>query len=123
MIIVKPKTIIGWHRKGFKLYWKRESRRVGRPNIDRDLIRLIRRMQKENPTWTAQRIQGELVIKTSNCQITLCCSPPGFQYSDKSFMADYFTITLRLRIYHIMIEPCVRTARIIMNYVLFNAIS
>ena len=61
LIIVKPPTVIGWHKKGFKLYWKRKSRRVGRPTIDWELIKLIRRMQKENPTWTAQRIQGELV--------------------------------------------------------------
>ena len=61
LIIVKLPTIIGWHKKGFKLYWKWKSRRVGRPNINWELIKLIRRMQKENPTWTAQRIQGELV--------------------------------------------------------------
>ncbi len=61
LIIVKPPTVIGWHKKGFKLYWRRKSRRVGRPNIDWQLIKLIRRMQKEDPTWSAQRIQGELV--------------------------------------------------------------
>ena len=61
LIIVKPPTVISWHKKGFKLYWKRKTRRVGRPNIDWELIKLIRRMQKENPIWTAQRIQGELV--------------------------------------------------------------
>ena len=60
LVIVKASTLISWHRKGFKLYWKRISRRVGRPNIDWRLIKLIRRMQKENPTWSAQRIQGEL---------------------------------------------------------------
>jgi hypothetical protein len=60
LIIVKPATIIGWHKKGFKLYWKWKSRRVGRPNINWELIKLIRRIQKENPTWSAQRIQGEL---------------------------------------------------------------
>ena len=60
LIIVKPTTVIGWHKKGFKLYWNWKSRRVGRPNIDWQLIKLIRRMQKENPTWSAQRIQGEL---------------------------------------------------------------
>jgi len=62
LIIVKPPTVIGWHKKGFKLYWKRKSRRVGRPNIDWELIKLIRRMQKENPLWSPQRIQGELAI-------------------------------------------------------------
>ncbi|HEW79599.1 MAG TPA: transposase [Phycisphaerales bacterium] len=61
MIIVKPETVIGWHKKGFKLYWKRKSLRVGRPNIDWQLIKFIRRMQKENQAWSAQRIQGELV--------------------------------------------------------------
>ena len=61
LIIVRPATVIGWHKKAFKLYWRRKSRRVGRPNIDWQLIKLIRRMQKENPLWSAQRIQGELV--------------------------------------------------------------
>ena len=62
LIIVKPPTVIGWHKKGFKLYWRRKSRRVGRPNIDWELIKLVRRMQKGNPLWSAQRIQGELAI-------------------------------------------------------------
>ncbi len=61
LVVVKASTLIGWHRKGFKFYWKRKSRRVGRPNIDWELIKLIRKLQRENPTWTAQRIQGELV--------------------------------------------------------------
>ena len=60
LIIVKPPTVIGWHKKGFKLYWKRKSRRVDRSNIDWELIKLIRKLQKENSTWTAQRLQGEL---------------------------------------------------------------
>ena len=60
LIIVKPPTVIGWHKKGFKLYWKWKSRKLGRPNIDWELIKLIRRMQNENPIWSAQRIQGEL---------------------------------------------------------------
>ena len=60
LIIVKAPTVIGWHKKGFKAYWKRKSRRVGRPSIDWELIKLIRKMQKENVTWSAQRIQGEL---------------------------------------------------------------
>ncbi len=60
LIIVKPETVISWHRKGFKLYWKWKSRKVGRPAIDWELIKLIRRLQKENSTWPAQRIQGEL---------------------------------------------------------------
>jgi hypothetical protein len=61
LIIVKPPTVIGWHKKGFKLYWKWNSRRVGRLTINWELIKLIRKLQKDNSTWTAQRIQGELV--------------------------------------------------------------
>jgi len=60
LIIVKPATLIGWHKKGFKFYWGLKSRRVGRPVIDWELIKLIRKLQKENQTWTTQRIQGEL---------------------------------------------------------------
>jgi len=62
LLVVNASTLTGWHKKGFKLYWKRKSRRVGRPNIDWELIKLIRRMQKENPLWSPQRIQGELAI-------------------------------------------------------------
>ncbi len=60
LIVVKPPTVIGWHKKGFRRYWKRISRRVGRPTIDWELIKLIRKLQKENAIWSAQRIQGEL---------------------------------------------------------------
>lgn len=60
LVVVKPETVIGWHRKGFKLYWRWKSRRTGRPAIDWPLIKLIRKLQKENPLWSAQRIQGEL---------------------------------------------------------------
>jgi transposase InsO family protein len=60
LIIIKPPTVIAWHKKSFKLYWKWKSRRVGRPTIDWELIKLIRELQRENTTWSAQRIQGEL---------------------------------------------------------------
>ncbi len=60
LVVVRPDTVIGWQRQGFKLYWKWKSRRAWRPCIDWPLIKLIRRMHKENPTWSAQRIQGEL---------------------------------------------------------------
>ena len=60
LVVVRPETVIGWHRLGFKLYWRWKSRRGGRPCIDWSLIKLIRRMHKENPTWSPQRIQGEL---------------------------------------------------------------
>jgi hypothetical protein len=63
LIIVKPQTVIGWHRKGFKLYWTWKSRhRGGRPPIDAELRTLIRRIATENPTWGAPRVHGELLM-------------------------------------------------------------
>ena len=60
---MKPETVIGWHRKGFKLYWTWKSRnRGGRPPIDAEIRTLIRRMARENPTWGAPRIHGELLM-------------------------------------------------------------
>jgi hypothetical protein len=59
--MVKPETILQWHRPGFRAIrrWKSQNR-VGRPRIDRDLRELIRRMSSENPLWGASRIHGEL---------------------------------------------------------------
>jgi len=62
LFLVKPETVIGWHRKGFRLYWTWKSRtRGGRPRIDVEIRTLIRRMASENPTWGAVRIHGELL--------------------------------------------------------------
>ena len=61
--VVKPETILRWHRAGFKAYWRWKSRRrAGRPRIDRGLRDLIRRMSRENPLWGASRIHGELLM-------------------------------------------------------------
>ncbi len=61
--VVKPETILRWHRAGFKAYWRRKSwRRAGRPRIDRGLRDLIGRMSRENPLWGASRIHGELLM-------------------------------------------------------------
>jgi hypothetical protein len=50
--VVQPETILRWHRAGFKAFWRWKSRqRAGRPNIDRGLRDLIRRMSRENPEW------------------------------------------------------------------------
>jgi len=48
--VVKPETVIQWHRRGFRAYWRWKSRRRGgRPRIDREIRDLIRRMNRENP--------------------------------------------------------------------------
>ena len=63
LIIVKPETVIGWHRTGFKLCWKFKSRRKGsgRPWISPKIRDLIAKMAKVNPIWGAPRIHGELL--------------------------------------------------------------
>jgi len=59
--IVKPETVIAWHRKGFRLYWSWKSRaRQGRPRVSMEVRGLIRRMSTANPGWGAPRIHGEL---------------------------------------------------------------
>lgn len=60
--IVKPYTFTGWHRRGFCLFWRWQSKR-GRPALARDLQALIRRMALENPTWGQERIADELLLK------------------------------------------------------------
>jgi transposase InsO family protein len=61
--IIRPETIIRWHRGGFRTYWRWRSRnRVGRPRISVELRDLIRRMSKENWLWGAPRIHGELLM-------------------------------------------------------------
>jgi hypothetical protein len=60
LMIIRPETLVRWHRAGFRRYWRRKSRRRGRPPIDTELRVLIRRMSIENPLWGAPRIRGEL---------------------------------------------------------------
>jgi hypothetical protein len=62
-IIIKPATVIGWHRKGFGLFWTWKIRRgkLGRPAVPADVRSLIRTMIRDNPLWGAPRIHGELL--------------------------------------------------------------
>jgi putative transposase len=62
MIIVKPETLIGWHRKGFQLFWKGKSQ-AGRPRIPENIRKLIAQMAQENPTWGQARVAAELSVK------------------------------------------------------------
>src|SRR5262245_43077049 len=59
LVIVKPETVINWHRAGFRLYWRwRSRRRSGRPKVTDDMRALIRRLAAENPNWGAPRVHG-----------------------------------------------------------------
>ena len=63
VVIVKPETVIVWHRKGFRAFWtwKSRPRRRGRPPLPGAVRTLIRRMTRENPLWGAPRVHGELL--------------------------------------------------------------
>jgi transposase InsO family protein len=63
LVIVKPETVIAWHRKGFRLFWTWKVRhgQPGRPPVPQDLRDLIRKISRENPLWGAPRIHGELL--------------------------------------------------------------
>jgi transposase InsO family protein len=60
--VIRPETLVRWHRAGFRRYWRWRSRSFGgRPQIDTELRALIRQMSIENPLWGAPRIHGELL--------------------------------------------------------------
>src|SRR5713226_6052948 len=60
MVLVKPATVVHWHRQRFRRYWRWRSR-SGRPSVDREVCKLIRQMNAANPLWGAPRIHGELL--------------------------------------------------------------
>jgi transposase InsO family protein len=63
LVIVKPETLIRWHRTGFRLLWRWKSRARGRPAIPADVQRLITMMAAANRTWGEERIAAELLLK------------------------------------------------------------
>ena len=62
LVVVRPETLIRWHRAGWRLFWRIKSR-PGRPPIPLELRQLIRRMATENPLWGEERIANELLLK------------------------------------------------------------
>jgi transposase InsO family protein len=60
LVLVKPETVIAWHRRAFRLFWRRRSL-AGRPTTLAEIRSLIRQMAQENLTWGAPRIHGELL--------------------------------------------------------------
>ncbi len=63
LIMVKPATVIAWHRRGFQRYWRWRSRKPGRPPIPMEHIALIRRISSDHSEWGEDRIAEKLAIK------------------------------------------------------------
>ncbi len=93
--VVKPETVLHWHRAGFKACWRWKSKnRAGRPKINRDLRDLIQRMSRENPLWGAPRIHGELLMlgievaqSTVSKYMIRGCKPPSQSW--KTFLRNH----------------------------------
>ncbi len=62
LVLVRPETVVGWHRQGWRLFWRWRSRAPGgRPRLGTEVRELIARMARENPAWGSERIRGELL--------------------------------------------------------------
>lgn len=71
--VVRPKTVIRWHREGFRRHWAQKCRKVGQPPIDPQIRILIRRMCEANALCEATKIHGELLkvgIKVSEARVS-----------------------------------------------------
>ncbi|MBN2195260.1 MAG: transposase [Polyangiaceae bacterium] len=97
ILLVKPDTVLRWHREGFRLLWKRKSRatKQRRSRISTDTIELIRDMAIQNRTWGAERIRGELlklgirVAKRTIQRHILAARPTGDGQSWKTFLRNH----------------------------------
>jgi len=96
IVIVKPETVVAWHRKGFRLFWAWKSRRrTGRPPVAEDMRALIRQMAEENPLWGAPRIHGELLklgVQVSQATVAKYLARPAAPPSQswRTFLANHF---------------------------------
>src|SRR5262245_8166228 len=62
LVLVRPETVVRWHREGWRLFWRWKSRvRLGRPRLSAEVRALIARIARENPAWGSERIRGELL--------------------------------------------------------------
>jgi len=133
LVIVKPETVIKWHRQGFSRFWRWKSRtnKVGRPKIPWEHIKLIRRISKENPSWGEDKIADELELKigirhsTSTIRrymVKRKASPEQSQrwrtfiknHADQIFACDFvIQYTIFFHIYYIFAVMEISTRRIV----------
>jgi putative transposase len=105
--VIKPETVIAWHRRGFRWFWTWKGRhRIGRPAVPHDVRALIREMSTANPLWSAPRIHGELLklgIAVSQSTVAKCIRrhprPPSqtwrtflTNHASQIIAADFFVV-------------------------------
>jgi putative transposase len=120
IFLVQPATVIGWHRKGFRLFWTYKVRhgRPGRPAVSQEIRELIRTLSRENPLWGAPRIHGELlklgidIGETSVSKYLVCHRKPPSQtwrtflenHVQSMVSIDFFTVpTIRFQILYVFL--------------------
>jgi hypothetical protein len=120
LAIVRPETVVAWHRAGFRLFWTWNVRRgqPGRPTIARAVRDLIRKMCRENPGWGAPRIHGEPlklgidVAESSVGKYVVRCRKPPPQtwrtflenHAQQLASIDFFTVpTMRFHVLYVFL--------------------
>jgi transposase InsO family protein len=120
LAIVKPETVLAWHRAGFRLFWTWKVRRgqPGRPLVSRAVRDLIRKMCRENPGWGAPRIHGELlklsidIGQSSVGKYMVRCRKPPSQtwrtflenHAKQLVSIDFFTVpTIRFQVLYVFL--------------------
>jgi hypothetical protein len=102
LVVVTPETVVRWHRRGWRLFWRWRSRaRIGRPRVSAEVRGLIATMARDNPRWGAERIRGELLklgIAVSKASVQRYrrrgpARPPGQTW--RTFLTDYRPDTRR----------------------------
>jgi putative transposase len=130
LVIVKPETVVAWHRKAFRIFWTWKVRRGkrGRPRVPLELRYLIRRMSRENPGWGAPRIHGELlklginISETSVSKYLVRTRKPPSQtwrtFLDNHIQSlvsiDFFTVpTIRFQVLYVFVVLAHERRRIV----------
>jgi len=120
LAIVQRETVLAWHRTGFRLFWtwKVQRGRPGRPVVSHEVRDLIRRMCRENPSWGAPRVHGELlklgidIGETSVSKYMVRCRKPPSQtwrtflenHAQQLVSIDFFTVpTIRFQVLYVFL--------------------
>ena len=114
VLLVKPETVLRWHREGFRLIWRHRSRSAKRPEprITEETISLIRQMARENRLWGAERIRGELlklgirVAKRTIQRHMRSVCPPSDGQSWRTFLQNHTVWACDfLQVYDVWFRP------------------